>query len=187
MYVINIGDSRAVIGRGDRTAAALSTDHKPERPDEKARIERAGGHVLKYGPVYRVTTAAALAWEQAKIKKGPAPIQPAIARTFGDHSLKAPVAILISTPEIQRVTIQDDDIVVLLGCDGIWDVLSNQQAVDTALKALDNREEPKGVASAVVKLAYAAGSTDNISVVAIVFDKAREAAKQPDGAPSEVQ
>eukprot|EP00038_Savillea_parva_P028296 m.64240 g.64240 ORF g.64240 m.64240 type:complete len:518 (+) comp8211_c0_seq2:674-2227(+) len=169
MYVINVGDSRAVLGAADRSATALSEDHKPERTDEKQRIEKAGGQVIKYGPVYRVTTAAALAWEQAKIKRGPRPIQPAIARTFGDASLKLPKPILIATPEIRHVTIKSDDALVLLGCDGIWDVLSNQQAVDVAFKSMDAGEDPKAIAGSVVKLAYARGSTDNISVVAILF------------------
>lgn len=43
-YVANIGDSRAVLCRGDN-AVALSTDHKPDSPSEKNRIEKAGGYV----------------------------------------------------------------------------------------------------------------------------------------------
>jgi len=181
MYVINVGDSRAVLGAGDRKASALSDDHKPERSDEKQRIEKAGGQVIKYGPVYRVTSAAALAWEQAKIKRGPRPIQPAIARTFGDASLKLPKPILISAPEIRRVTIKSDDALVLLGCDGIWDVLSNQQAVDSAFKSIDAGDEPKAIAGSVVKLAYARGSTDNISVVAIIFERDTSSKAAVDG------
>ena len=44
--VANVGDSRAVLSR-DRKAMALSTDHKPTLPGEKARIEKAGGFVCK--------------------------------------------------------------------------------------------------------------------------------------------
>lgn len=43
-YVANIGDSRAVLNRGD-SAIALSTDHKPDSPHEKNRIQKAGGYV----------------------------------------------------------------------------------------------------------------------------------------------
>jgi serine/threonine protein phosphatase PrpC len=169
MYVINVGDSRAVLACGDRTATQLSTDHKPEDPNEKARVERAGGQVLKYGPVYRVTSPEALAWEQAKIKQGPRPLQLAIARSFGDASLKAPRPLLISAPEIRRVSVKPDDKLVLLGCDGIWDVLSNQVAVDTALTAVDTGADARAVAGSVVNMAYQTGSTDNISVVAILL------------------
>lgn len=55
VFIVNIGDSRAVIAT-KKVAAALSDDHKPERPSEKARVEAAGGMVLKYGDCWRVTT-----------------------------------------------------------------------------------------------------------------------------------
>jgi len=32
----------------------LSQDHKPENPEEEARIRKAGGHVAAMGPCYRV-------------------------------------------------------------------------------------------------------------------------------------
>ena len=50
MFAINIGDSRAVLA-SDGKAIAVSEDHKPEREDEKQRIEAAGGMVKKYGSV----------------------------------------------------------------------------------------------------------------------------------------
>jgi len=43
--VANVGDSRAVLSH-DGKAVALSRDHKPNRPDEMARIKRAGGVVF---------------------------------------------------------------------------------------------------------------------------------------------
>ncbi|CAO2186576.1 unnamed protein product [Urochloa humidicola] len=48
IVVANCGDSRAVLCRGPAGAPPLplSTDHKPDRPDELARIEAAGGRVL---------------------------------------------------------------------------------------------------------------------------------------------
>ena len=49
MYVANIGDSRCVLARknenGRLVAIPLSVDQKPENPEEKARIIRAGGRV----------------------------------------------------------------------------------------------------------------------------------------------
>ncbi|KAG8652831.1 probable protein phosphatase 2C 75 isoform X3 [Manihot esculenta] len=45
IVVANCGDSRAVLCRGGR-AIPLSFDQKPDRPDELARIEAAGGHVI---------------------------------------------------------------------------------------------------------------------------------------------
>lgn len=45
IVVANCGDSRAVLCRGGQ-ALPLSTDHKPDRPDELVRIEEAGGRVI---------------------------------------------------------------------------------------------------------------------------------------------
>jgi serine/threonine protein phosphatase PrpC len=44
----NLGDSRAVLGRkhaGAVAAVALTSDHKPDRPDERRRVLAAGGQV----------------------------------------------------------------------------------------------------------------------------------------------
>ena len=42
--VANVGDSRCVISRGG-TAIDLTKDHRLSRPDERARVEKAGGKV----------------------------------------------------------------------------------------------------------------------------------------------
>lgn len=53
VHVANAGDSRAVLVRSDGSVVHLSSDHKPCRPDEVARIVAAGGKVLFHG-VWRV-------------------------------------------------------------------------------------------------------------------------------------
>ncbi|KAL8537469.1 hypothetical protein ACS0TY_012554 [Phlomoides rotata] len=47
IIVANCGDSRAVLYRG-KESMALSVDHKPNREDEYARIEAAGGKVIQW-------------------------------------------------------------------------------------------------------------------------------------------
>ena len=47
IIVANCGDSRAVLYRG-KEPIALSVDHKPNREDEYARIEAAGGKVIQW-------------------------------------------------------------------------------------------------------------------------------------------
>ena len=162
---------------GDGKAVRLSEDHKPEREDETKRVKAAGGHVLKYGETWRVTSSQALAWEQQKIKTGPRPIQPAVSRSFGDISLKQPRALLVSTPEITVRQLKPTDRMLLLGCDGIWDVLSDDEAVALAAGALTDGESAKGVAGAVVTKAYAKGSTDNISAVVVLLGECADLAE----------
>jgi serine/threonine protein phosphatase PrpC len=45
LYVANAGDSRCVLGRRG-CAVDMSYDHKPDNPDELARITRANGSVI---------------------------------------------------------------------------------------------------------------------------------------------
>eukprot|EP00040_Diaphanoeca_grandis_P004224 m.27643 g.27643 ORF g.27643 m.27643 type:complete len:424 (+) comp15781_c0_seq1:220-1491(+) len=175
LFVINIGDSRAVLA-SDGVGKALSNDHKPEREDEKKRIENAGGSVINFGDCWRITPPEFYVWDKQKIKQGPRPIQPAVARSFGDITLKVPRQLMVCTPEITVVDLTGKDTHVLLGCDGIWDVLSDQVAVTTAIKAGNSGKDAKGIAGSVVKLAYERGSTDNISVVAILLHKSVETA-----------
>ncbi|KAH7441222.1 hypothetical protein KP509_03G029400 [Ceratopteris richardii] len=78
LVVANVGDSRAVICRGN-TAYALSEDHKPNRKDERQRIEEAGGVVIWAGT-----------WRVGGIL--------AVSRAFGDRSLKQ---FVVAEPELQ--------------------------------------------------------------------------------------
>ncbi len=46
LYVVNLGDSRAVLIDQNGVAKSLSNEHTPNRPDERERIEKLGGVVL---------------------------------------------------------------------------------------------------------------------------------------------
>jgi len=48
LIVANVGDSRAVLGRDD-DSIRLSTDHKPDLPLERKRVEDAGGSIIFSG------------------------------------------------------------------------------------------------------------------------------------------
>eukprot|EP00899_Mesostigma_viride_P020482 jgi/Mesvir1/28435/Mv15858-RA.2 len=109
LIVANCGDSRAVLCRSG-TAVPLSLDHKPDRADEAARIAAAGGHVLYFNG-YRVLGVLAM------------------SRAIGDVSLKPYV---IPEPEVTVVDREEGDEFLILATDGLWDVVSNQEACDLA-------------------------------------------------------
>lgn len=161
LYTVNVGDCRAVMCRGGR-GVALTSDHKPDRPDEQQRIEKAGGFVGKIAGIFRVYSAAGagLAVEREKST------YLAVSRAFGDRSLKTPTSLVSCEPEVKRVTVQDDDLFLVLACDGVWDVLSEQEAVDIALPHF---HDAKAAADAIVKAAYKKGSVDNLTATVIQF------------------
>lgn len=160
IIVGNCGDSRAVLSRGG-VAIPLSVDHKPEREDEMARIEAAGGRVI-YWNGYRVLGVLAM------------------SRAIGDRYLKPYV---IAEPEVTCMKRTEDDECLVLASDGLWDVMSNDDVCDITRRALNCRrrssvaavtdwtaeeETPAAQTAALLtKLALAKGSSDNISVVVV--------------------
>ncbi|XP_068640402.1 probable protein phosphatase 2C 68 [Aristolochia californica] len=171
LVVANCGDSRAVLSRGGR-AIPLSDDHKPDRPDELARIEAAGGHVI-YLNGARVQGILAM------------------SRALGDKYLKPYV---ISEPEVNITERTPDDEFIILASDGLWDVLSNELACNVVRRCLTDAgpsssavdvlnmgaTEPASsrdtqashsrsslAAALLTRLALGRKSSDNISVIVI--------------------
>ena len=115
IIVGNSGDSRAVFAKkssspgGKFTAIELSNDHKPELPEEKARIEKAGGFV-----------------EDNRVKG-----VLNLSRSLGDleyksdASLAAKDQMITCIPEIRREKLGADSSFLIIACDGIWDCLTS--------------------------------------------------------------
>ncbi|XP_057511030.1 protein phosphatase 2C 37-like [Actinidia eriantha] len=158
IVVSNCGDSRAVLCRNG-VAIPLSSDHKPDRPDELNRIETAGGRVIYWdGP--RVLGVLAM------------------SRAIGDNYLKP---FVIPEPEVTVTDRTADDEFLILASDGLWDVVSNETACGVARMCLqspgsevnfssggDTSDEACSDASILLtKLALARHSTDNVSVVVV--------------------
>lgn len=142
LLVANVGDSRAVLSRGGR-AVPLSVDHKPNTHEERRRIEGAGGVVVWAGT-----------WRVGGVL--------AVSRAFGDRPLKRYV---IPTPDVRDERLEAGDECLILASDGLWDVVSNQDAVRLV------RDIPRAdkAAQRLVEEAYQRGSSDNISVVLVKF------------------
>eukprot|EP00735_Rhodelphis_limneticus_P004238 TRINITY_DN15808_c0_g1::TRINITY_DN15808_c0_g1_i1::g.25553::m.25553 TRINITY_DN15808_c0_g1::TRINITY_DN15808_c0_g1_i1::g.25553 ORF type:complete len:353 (+),score=34.28,sp/Q8RXV3/P2C59_ARATH/45.25/2e-63,PP2C/PF00481.16/2.1e-69,PP2C_2/PF13672.1/2.1e-05,SpoIIE/PF07228.7/0.15 TRINITY_DN15808_c0_g1_i1:181-1239(+) len=143
LFIANVGDSRAVISSAG-IAQALSRDHKPEMPEERFRIEQSGGFIRHHG-CWRVMGRLAM------------------SRAIGDRSLKNYV---IATPEVQTYNLTPKDEFLILACDGLWDVMSNQEAVDFVHRMESN--DASSISRALCEYAFERGSADNITVV-IVF------------------
>ncbi|XP_057531234.1 probable protein phosphatase 2C 39 isoform X2 [Amaranthus tricolor] len=143
LVVANLGDSRAVICRNGK-AKQLSVDHEPD--SERKDIEDRGGFVTKFpGDVARVDG------------------QLAVARAFGDKTIKRHLS---SEPHITVEMIDDDSEFVILASDGIWHVMSNQEAVD----CVKSVKEARSAAKALIEEALKRNSTDDISVVVVNFN-----------------
>ncbi|XP_057979933.1 protein phosphatase 2C 37-like [Malania oleifera] len=167
IVVSNCGDSRAVLCRNG-VAVPLSSDHKPDRPDELHRIQAAGGRVIYWdGP--RVLGVLAM------------------SRAIGDDYLKPYVTAL---PEVTVTDRTTEDECLILASDGLWDVVDNDTACGVvrmclrAQRASPPPSPPQGngglgeaaecsdkacsdAAILLTKLALARHSSDNVSVVVV--------------------
>ncbi|KAH7544107.1 hypothetical protein JRO89_XS15G0108100 [Xanthoceras sorbifolium] len=142
LLVANIGDSRAVVCKNG-VAKQLSVDHEPSM--EKESIESRGGFVSNFpGDVPRVDG------------------QLAVARAFGDKSLKIHLS---SEPHVEVEMIDDDTDCIILASDGLWKVMSNQEAAD----AIKHIKDPLSAAKHLTEEALARRSTDDISCVVVRF------------------
>ncbi|KAH6755750.1 Protein phosphatase 2C family protein [Perilla frutescens var. hirtella] len=147
LVVSNAGDCRAVCSRNG-VAEALTSDHRPSREDERERIEMLGGFVECRNGVWRVLGSLA------------------VSRAIGDHYLKQWVT---AEPETRVLKLDQEYEFLLLASDGLWDKVSNQEAVDIAHPFCINAEEPQPIAACrkLVDLSVSRGSADDISVMLI--------------------
>ena len=149
----NAGDSRCVIGTGG-TTVPLSYDHKPQDDGEKTRIEAAGGTIQ---------------WKRVDGDL-------AVSRAFGDFQYKQRGDL---PPERQKVSCEPDisihrrtpeDDVLILACDGLWDVFSSAEAVELAREIISQGEtNPALIAEEMVDSALNKGSKDNISCTIVLL------------------
>eukprot|EP01133_Synstelium_polycarpum_P015598 gene15598-18532_t len=139
LYVANAGDARAVISCNN-VAERLSYDHKGSDADETKRIVDAGGFVVNN----RVNGILA------------------VTRSLGDHSMKEYV---VGDPYQRCIKLESNHTLLILACDGLWDVVSDQEAINHVL----NETEAKKMSDKLLSLALRKGSTDNISIMVIIL------------------
>ncbi|KAI7751534.1 hypothetical protein M8C21_013393 [Ambrosia artemisiifolia] len=162
LVVANAGDCRAVLSRKG-TAINLSQDHRPNHPSERKRVEELGGFVDD-GYLNGVLS---------------------VSRALGDWDMKLPrgsASPLISEPEIQQIFLTEEDEFLIIGCDGIWDVMSSQQAVKIVSRGLRRHDDPEQCAKDLVREALRLNTYDNLTVIVVCFtakDHQRDATPRP--------
>ncbi|KAL3423241.1 protein phosphatase 2C [Phlyctema vagabunda] len=142
LYTANVGDARIVLCRNGK-ALRLSYDHKGSDENEGKRVANAGGLILNN----RVNGVLA------------------VTRALGDAYMKD---LVTGHPYTTETVIQADvDEFIILACDGLWDVCSDQEAVDL----IRSTQDPINAAKQLVDHALARFSTDNLSCMVVRLDK----------------
>lgn len=154
--VANAGDSRSILCKGGRTLA-MSEDHKPTNKTETERIEKAGGCVS----MKRVNGDLA------------------VSRALGDFSYKQSDHLSAAEQQVSAeadITIQPRDGTeefLVICCDGIWDVMENDEVGDYVrqnLKNFETKNTPVSQASCdLIDTCLKKGSRDNMSAVVVAY------------------
>lgn len=91
----------------------------------------------------------------------------AICRAMGDYESRNAI---ISIPDMYKFTLPAEAKYLILACDGVWDVLSSEEAADfvvTYLKTPGTKAED--AAKALVARAIGQGSKDNVTATVVVL------------------
>lgn len=158
VYCGNVGDSRAVASVGGQVQQ-LSYDHKPGNEAETKRIIAAGG------------------WVEFNRVNG----NLALSRALGDfvfkkNEKKSPEEQIVTAyPDIVVRDITPDHEFIVLACDGIWDVLSNEEVVEFIRSRIALKMEPEHICEELMTRCLAPDcqmgglGCDNMTVVLICF------------------
>lgn len=164
-----LGDSQALLVRNGKEEEVMEA-HKPDREDERQRIEDLGGCVTFMG-CWRVNGTYA------------------VSRAFGDFDQRPFVS---SSPSSSSLSLRGDEDYLLLACDGFFDSISPSSVPGLVLEALrrprdessedadqdpgrDSDPDPEraalSVAHFLVSKAKDEGSSDNITVLVVFLKK----------------
>ena len=137
----NVGDSSVFLIRGGR-AIPLSVDHKVDHPDEVERMKAAG----------------------MTLNKGQNRINGlALCRTLGDHFIKQNFPGVTADPFVSPVyALTEEDTHVIMASDGLWDVMTGQEAYDLT----QHLTSPQDMANKLMNAALSSGKcTDNVTII----------------------
>ena len=123
-------------------------------PEERHRISKLGGKPYFDGEDWRISDLS-------------------VSRAFGDIDAGPCVT---HTPDIFQYRLEKSDKFLVLACDGLWDVLNNNDAVNFILNnCYDNTltkriNKKQDIAQQLAEHALRKGSTDNITIVIVFFN-----------------
>lgn len=175
LHVINAGDSRVLLGRrngeivdGNGTDLGLTTDHKPNHPGERERIEANGGTVeIAAGGVARVNgdLAVSRGFGDAENKKQ------------GKDPLNLELQPVTASPEMGHFECDESDFLLLV-CDGVSEGdFSNAEVVELAAQQLREHGDPGIAATSICHRAVSKNSKDNVTCMMVLLD----------GSPTEIK
>ncbi|CAL1268840.1 unnamed protein product [Larinioides sclopetarius] len=148
VYLSWVGDSQAVLVKEGKPVI-VTDPHKPDREEERKRIEDLGGEVTCHTGISRVNGILA------------------VTRALGDPDHKR---YICSEPEITTINLDGTEDFLILACDGLWDGMCPEEVTSALYHNLSGSalDEPlDAVAAKLVHQSKLQGSEDNITAVVV--------------------
>ena len=147
IYSGNVGDSRAILiscnKQGEWTTQPLSRDQKPDDPLEMQRILKSGGRVEAFKDYNGDPVGPARVWLKHEHIPGLA-----MSRSLGDK-VAAQVGVL-AEPEILEFQLTEEDKMIVLASDGVWEFLSNDMVMNYILPFY-HKNQPELACEKIIK------------------------------------
>eukprot|EP01062_Namystynia_karyoxenos_P080348 TRINITY_DN863_c0_g1_i1.p1 TRINITY_DN863_c0_g1~~TRINITY_DN863_c0_g1_i1.p1 ORF type:complete len:1384 (+),score=305.02 TRINITY_DN863_c0_g1_i1:130-4152(+) len=121
LTIANAGDCRAVLSTGG-VARSLTRQHVASDPDERQLVESRGGEVIHYSGSWRVNGVLY------------------VTRSIGDAPCHK---VITCEPDIHVHKITAEDEFVIIASDGLWDVITPEEAVECVCAAKEEIDEQR--------------------------------------------
>lgn len=136
-----------IVGKVDKSeyqwvATSLTIDDKPNREDEQARIQVRGGRVEPFREISGAPIGPHRVWLKSENIPGLA-----MSRSIGDFV--AQTVGVIPEPEFYEKTLTHHDKFLILASDGVWEFITNEQAVKMVVPFW-KKNDPKGACEMLV-------------------------------------
>ncbi len=199
IYIANVGDSRAIMSiNGGAKVKQLTTDHKPNNPKEFERVIKQGSKIYPddNDDPDRDPSKLTFIKDKAELEKyknnnpdeeiifREYPSDLAVTRSIGDIKAKKKQyggnpGSIINKPDVYIHDINNTDDFIVMGCDGIFDDLSNQEVSDAAWyifkteskeKNYEINELTQDACDIIIKYGLEKQTSDNLSCIVIGFE-----------------
>ncbi|VDK83715.1 unnamed protein product [Litomosoides sigmodontis] len=187
IFTGHVGDSAVILGEMNNDeikARSLTIDHKPDNSIEVQRINSAGGMVMKKSGVTRVVWTRPVRGHVGPVRRS-TPTESiaflAVARALGDlwsYNRETNQFIVSPEPDVAVYDLNDSNLCLVLGSDGLTNVLKPQQIVDIVMHyeklSRDKNGRLPNHSRWLLRHAlegWGASRADNISVISVLFDK----------------
>lgn len=163
LVTANVGDSEIVLCRKGKPLLLTTKHHLSCNEAEVERVKAAGGRIFHS----RV----------GHPKFNPQLVSLAVSRAIGDAGFKleeytdGKLSGVIADAETKTTLLTADDEFIIIGCDGLWDVMTYEDACNFCTNLVRAGADSQSISTSIVQEALRRGSTDNVTVLFVNLQK----------------